>query len=87
MYDKIREVRNMNLKIAFSTDDGKTMVSKHAGEARYFDIYNLSNERIEFLERRENPKYNADKPKKHGDPKKAKAVLQELQDIMVLVSK
>jgi len=77
----------MKLKIAFSTEDGNTLVNKHAGEARYFDIYRFSQERVEFIERRENPKYKADKTKKHGDPNKAKAVFQEQQDIMVLVSK
>jgi predicted Fe-Mo cluster-binding NifX family protein len=81
-----REVM-MDLLIAFSTNDGKTMINEHAGQAKYFDVYRFSNKGTEFVERRDNSKLNGDKTLKHGDPKKAQATLGSLQAIHVLVAR
>jgi predicted Fe-Mo cluster-binding NifX family protein len=81
-----REVM-MDLLIAFSTNDGKTMINEHAGQAKYFDVYRFSKKGTEFVERRDNSKLKGDKTLKHGDPKKAQATLGSLQAIHVLVAR
>jgi predicted Fe-Mo cluster-binding NifX family protein len=77
----------MELLIAFSTDDGETMIKGHAGEAKYYDVYRFSDGKAEFLTRRDNSKYKGDETLKHGDPKKARATLQALDGLHVLVAK
>jgi predicted Fe-Mo cluster-binding NifX family protein len=39
-------------KIAFPTDDGET-ISKHLGQARFFQVVTLHNEQVQSSERRE----------------------------------
>ncbi|MCK4390979.1 MAG: hypothetical protein KAV83_12170 [Desulfobacterales bacterium] len=77
----------MELLVAFSTDDGENLINKHAGEAKYFDIYKLSHEKAEFVERSDNSKYKGEETLKHGDPKKAQATLKALKDSDVVVNK
>lgn len=77
----------MELLIAFSTNDGESMLKGHAGQAKYFDVYRFSDEKAEFLTRRDNGKYKGDETLKHGDPKKAQATLEALDGLDVLVAK
>ena len=77
----------MELLIAFSTDDGENMLKGHAGQAKYFDVYRFSDEKAEFWARRDNAKYKGDETLKHGDPKKARATLEALDGLHVLVAK
>jgi len=77
----------MELLIAFSTDDGESMLKGHAGQAKYFDVYRFYDEKAEFLTRRDNSKYKGDEALKHGDPKKAQATLKTLDGLHVLVAK
>jgi predicted Fe-Mo cluster-binding NifX family protein len=77
----------MELLIAFSTDDGESMLKGHAGQAKYFDVYRFYDEKAEFLTRRDNSKYKGDEALKHGDPKKAQATLKALDGLHVLVAK
>jgi len=77
----------MELLIAFSTDDGETMIKGHAGQAKYYDVYRFSDGKVEFLTRRDNAKYKGDETLKHGDPKKARATLEALNGLHVLVAK
>ena len=77
----------MELLIAFTTDDGENMIKDHAGQAKYFDVYRFSDEKAEFLERRDNSKYKGAETMKHGDPKKAQATLKALNGVHVLVAK
>jgi len=32
----------MKLRVAFATDDGKTFIGKHFGDARFYDIFELA---------------------------------------------
>ncbi len=77
----------MVLLVAFCTDDGTNMINEHAGQARYFDIYEFSDKGTEFLERSDNSKYKGDETIKHGDPKKAQATMEALKRAHVLVNK
>jgi predicted Fe-Mo cluster-binding NifX family protein len=77
----------MELRIAFSTDDGENLIKEHAGQAKYFDVYTFSNGDATFLERHDNSKYKGDETMKHGDPKKAKATMEALNNVDVLVAK
>ncbi len=70
--------------VAFGTNDGKKLIDEHVGESKYFDIYKFTKKRDEFLERRENIKYEE---KQHGDPEKAKKVSKVLKGIDVIVGK
>jgi predicted Fe-Mo cluster-binding NifX family protein len=72
----------MELIVAFSTHDGENLVTDdHAGQARYFDLYRLSGNGAEFVERRENSKYGGDEALRHGDPEKAKKSLNALDGV------
>ncbi len=74
----------MELLVAFSTHDGEKLVTDdHAGQAKYFDVYRISESGSEFVERRENAKYGGDESMKHGDPKKAKSSLSVLEGVQV----
>ncbi len=71
---------------AFSTDDGNTFVNKHSGDARYFDLYKISEKEIIFLKRIEN---HSPEEKKHADPEKANNIGRTLKQegVRLLVSK
>ncbi len=78
----------MELLVAFGTDDGKSLkADDHVGMSKYFDVYRISQNKEEFVERRENVKVEADESMKHGDPKKAKATSSVLKNVDVLVGR
>jgi len=58
-------------KIAFGTDDGKTFVERHFGDALFFDIYEIDDNGMKFVKRLKN---TSEKEKIHSDPEKAKGV-------------
>jgi predicted Fe-Mo cluster-binding NifX family protein len=76
----------MELTAAFSTNDGKTFIDKHSGDARFFDIYKISETETTFLKRLEN---TAPEEKRHADPEKAKGIGRMLKKerVQILVSK
>ncbi|UBM62902.1 dinitrogenase iron-molybdenum cofactor biosynthesis protein [Candidatus Sulfidibacterium hydrothermale] len=76
----------MEIIAAFSTDDGKTYVDKHSGDARYFDLYKITPDGSQFLKRVINP---PKEEKRHADPEKAKGIAQLLkkEGVQVVVSK
>lgn len=55
--------------------------------AKYYHIYRFCDDGEEFVEQRENVKFQEDKSKKHGDPAKAEATSTVLSGVDVLVSK
>jgi predicted Fe-Mo cluster-binding NifX family protein len=57
--------------VAFATDDGATFINRHFGDARFFDIYEVRADGIEFFKRINN---TSPKEKVHSDPEKAKEV-------------
>ena len=77
----------MELSIAFGTDDGKTLNKDHFGMAKYFHVYRFSDDKKEFVEKRENVKFKGDESMRHGDPRKAKATSTALQGIDVMVGR
>lgn len=78
----------MELLVAFSTHDGENLVADdHAGMAKYFDVYKVTEGTVEFVERRENSKYAGDASVKHGDPKKAQKSLSGVEGLHVWVNK
>jgi len=76
----------MKFLIAFGTDDGKNLNNDHVGMAKYFYIYEFSNGKKQFVERRENVHLKGDESM-HGDPEKAKATSSILEGVDVLVGK
>jgi len=76
----------MEFIVAFSTDDGKKYIDKHSGDARYFDIYKITETESQFLKRITN---TSPEEKRHADPGKAKGIgrLLKQEGVQVLVSK
>jgi len=77
----------MQLLIVFATDNGKNFNDDHFGMAKYYHIYRFFDDGEEFVEQRENVKFQEDESKKHGDPAKAQATSSVLTGVDVLVSK
>ncbi len=66
----------MEMTAAFSTNDGKTFVNKHPGDALFLDIYTISETKTVFLKRLEN---TAPEEKKHAqDDRMTNAVVLQL---------
>ncbi|MCD6423377.1 MAG: dinitrogenase iron-molybdenum cofactor biosynthesis protein [Elusimicrobia bacterium] len=79
--------KEINLLVAFGTDDGKNLNDNHVGKAKVFFIYKISNKGVEFIEKRDNPKFQEDETLIHGDPAKAAVVSSILKGIDVIVGK
>jgi len=77
----------MELLIAFATDNGKNFNDDHFGMAKYYQIYRFCDDAEEFVEQRENVKFQEDESKKHGDPAKAQATSSVLTGVDILVSR
>jgi len=77
----------MELLIAFGTDDGKSLNNDHLGMAKYFYVYEFSDNEQELIERRRNVKLKGDETMKHGDPEKARATSSVLEGVDVLVGR
>jgi len=75
------------IKIAFATDDGKTFIGKHFGDARFYDIYEINGNNAKFIKRISNTVDEEENV--HADPKKAKGISTLLLDekVTVVVSK
>ncbi|RLD61420.1 MAG: dinitrogenase iron-molybdenum cofactor biosynthesis protein [Bacteroidetes bacterium] len=78
----------MTLKFAFATDDGKTYIDRHFGDADYYDIYEISSNESKFIKRIVNTTEEDDE-EIHADPKKAKSVvdLLKIEAVQVVISK
>ncbi len=78
----------MAIKVAFATDDGKTFMDRHFGDAEYYDVYEISETDSEFKKRIKNTTEEDDE-NIHADPEKAKGVagLFKNENIKVVVSK
>jgi len=77
----------VKLKVAFATDDGKTFMNRHFGDAKYYHIYEIDNENAEFIKKISNT--TEEEEDVHADPKKAKGISNLLleEDVSVVVSK
>lgn len=78
----------MIMRVAFATDDGKSYMDRHFGDAEYYDVYEIDKDKSEFIKRIINTTEEDDESI-HADPKKAKGVtsLFKQENIEVLVSK
>ncbi|MEA3504047.1 MAG: NifB/NifX family molybdenum-iron cluster-binding protein [Bacteroidota bacterium] len=74
------------IKVVFATDDGKTYIDRHFGDAEHYDIYEVSSEETKFVKRISN---TTEEEEGHADPKKAKGVagLFKEDNVHVVVSK
>lgn len=78
----------MGINVAFATDDGKTFMDRHFGDAEYYDVYEIDEYKSEFVKRIINTTEEDDE-NIHADPEKAKGVtgLFKKDEVKVLVSK
>ena len=78
----------MKINVAFATDDGKTFMNRHFGDAEYYDLYEITETDSEFKKRIKNTTEEDDESI-HADPEKAKGVagLFKNDNIKVVVSK
>ena len=76
----------MEFLVAFATDDGKTFMKRHFGDAKQYLIYKISKDEIQLVENIEN---STDPEKQHADPEKAKGIvgLLKKKGVQVAVSK
>ena len=65
----------VKLKVAFATDDGKTFMSRHFGDAEYYYIYEINKENAEFIKKINNT--TEEEEDIHADPTKAKSNLKK----------
>ncbi|MEA2096899.1 MAG: NifB/NifX family molybdenum-iron cluster-binding protein [Candidatus Cloacimonadota bacterium] len=74
------------LKIAFATDDGKTFMGRHFGDAEHYYIYEIDDKNSKFIKKIDNTTEEEDM---HADPKKAKGISNLLleENVSVVVSK
>ena len=77
----------VKLKVAFATDDGKTFMSRHFGDAEYYYIYEINKENAEFIKKINNT--TEEEEDIHADPTKAKSIAKLLkqEEVQILVSK
>jgi len=71
---------------AFATDDGKRFTENHFGDAKFYDIYEISDSECKFFKRIENTTGDGEK---HADPEKAGCVARLLNEegVKFIVSK
>ena len=63
------------LVTAFATDDGKSFIDRHFGDADYYDIYEISADKAKLLKRIDNSTEEDDDEDGHGDPVKAQGIV------------
>ena len=76
-----------NIRIAFATDNGKTFMGRHFGDADFYDIYEIKGKKAAFIKRIFNTVDEEEEV--HADPKKAKGISKLLfnENVNVVVSK
>ncbi len=74
------------IRVAFATDNGKTFMSRHFGDAKHYYIYEINKENAEFIKEIEN---TTEEEEMHADPKKAGSIayLLKQEKVQVAVSK
>ncbi len=71
---------------AFATDNGKDMMTRHFGDARYYDIYKISSSDSVYIGRIDNTVDEEDDV--HADPEKARGIkgILKQHNVQVCVS-
>ena len=77
----------MKFKVAFATDNGKTFMSRHFGDADFYDIYEIDGNKANFIKRIDNTVDEEEEV--HANLKKAKGISKLLlnENVSVVVSK
>ncbi len=73
------------MKVAFGMEDDKNLTDGHYGDSKYFLIYEFDGEKFRLVEKRENKAASMNE-EAHGDIKKFKAVISQLEDVDVLAA-
>jgi len=73
--------------VAVATDNGRQFINRHFGDARYFDLYQMTTASIRFIKRMENDVKGCEDL--HEDLEKARGVagLLKKENVHVVVSK
>lgn len=73
--------------IACATNNGQTFVDSHFGDAKKYDLYEMTEEGVHFLESVYN--HTEEEEGVHADPKKAKGIVSLLKqhDVQIGVSR
>lgn len=76
----------MKFRVAFATDNGTDFMSRHFGDAQFYDIYECDDDQAHYVKRILN---STDEEEVHADPRKAKGISSLLlkEDVKVVVSK
>lgn len=74
-------------KIAFPTDDGET-ISKHLGQARYFQVISVEGGQVQASERRDKPSHShQDRQQEHAAGlHPGQGMVEVIRDCQVLIS-
>lgn len=70
--------------VAIGTHDRKSMHSDHVGDSEYFAVYEVGPDGYRLLEYRSN---TSPEERMHGDPNKAKAIMEIVKGCDVLVGR
>jgi len=75
------------MMVAVATDNGEKFIDRHFGDAKYYDIYKLTNTNALFIKRIEN--VIEEQEAVHANPEKAKGVAELLkkENVTVVISK
>lgn len=75
------------MMVAVATDNGEKFIDRHFGDAKYYDIYKLTNTNALFIKRIEN--VIEEQEAVHANPEKAKGVagLLKKENVTVVISK
>ncbi len=73
----------MTLKIALATDNGIEFAAKHFGEANKYYIFEIDNNKAEYIKSIKN---SSVKERMHADPAKAKSIVKILKGESVIAA-
>jgi len=62
------------IRAAIATDDGKTCIDRHFGDAGFYDLYDIDETGFRYITRLENTVDIEETKKAHGNPKKASGI-------------
>ncbi|WP_258084873.1 NifB/NifX family molybdenum-iron cluster-binding protein [Thermococcus thermotolerans] len=76
------------LRVAFGMENDETLTDSHYGDSKFFAIYRVCEDgSVKFLEKRHNKARDfKEHDGGHGNPKKFKAVINQLSDVDVLAA-
>jgi len=74
---------------AIATDDGVSFIDRHFGDARFYDVYEITKNNTTFIKRIENQTDEEEEEDGHGNPQKAHSIAGILleEGVSVVISK